>query len=117
MGKESDVVVVNVILFYRGSIKKYVQSLPTTKLNGLLSHYEFRKAIALYWINDKEALNIYKSCVTTTAAASAAATFQLPTSISSMSIGDDYTITSSIGSAKRAPPVDGASLHENDKLK
>ena len=37
----------------------------TTKSNGLLSHYEFRKAIALYWINDKEALNIYKSCAVT----------------------------------------------------
>ena len=84
----------------------------TTKSNGLLSHYKFRKAIALYWINDKEALNIYKSCVTSTAA-----TFQSLTSILSMSAGDDYTITSSIGSAKRAPKVDDASLHENGKLK
>ena len=84
----------------------------TTKSNRLLSHYEFRKAIALYWINDTAALNIYKSGGTSTAA-----TFQSPTSISSMSGGDDYTIASSIGSAKRAPPVDDAALHENGKLK
>ena len=90
----------------------------TTKSNGLLSHYKFRKAIALYWINDKEALNIYKSraVTTTTTAGSGTASFQSPTSLSSMLVGDDYTIASSIGS-KRAPTVDDTSLHENGKLK
>jgi len=88
----------------------------TTKSNGLMSHYEFRKAIALYWINDKEALKIY-SCGATTAAPGAA-TFQSPTSVSTMSGSDnDYTITSSIGSDKRAPPVNDGSLNEYGRLK
>ena len=83
----------------------------TTKAKGLMSHYEFRKAIALYWINDKEALNIYK-----TGAPTASRSFQSPTSVSSMSLGDDYTIALSI-ECKRAPVVNDASLHETGKSK
>ena len=68
----------------------------TTKAKGLLSHYEFRKTIALYWINDNEALKIYKCG----AAAAVASAFLSPTSMSSVSFTDgDFKIASSIGTS------------------
>ena len=68
----------------------------TTKAKGLILHYEFRKTITFYWINDNEALKIYKYG----AAAAVASAFLPPTYISSVLFSDgDFTISSSIGTS------------------
>ena len=84
----------------------------TTNKQGLLSHYEFRKAIALYWINDIEARTLYQ-CADNASLPSRA---KAATSVSSMS-ADDFTIASSIDSSKRARKVNDASLLETGAYK
>jgi len=73
----------------------------TKKKDCLLSHYEFRKAIALYWINDVEAMKIYRCSGASLSVSSSAPKmlFQSPASMSSMSAMDgELTIASSVGS-------------------
>ena len=77
----------------------------TKKNDGLLLHYEFCKAIALYWINNVEAMKIYRCSEASLSVSSSAQKmlFQLLASMSSMSAMDgDLTIGSSVGSGAPA---------------
>ena len=78
----------------------------TAKKDGLLAHYEFHKAISLFWINDMEARKMYSDAP--------ANGFLSPTS--SLSGMDDFIIASSIASPsalyKRSCAVNDSTLQE-----
>ena len=83
----------------------------TGKKDGLLTHYEFRKAIALFWINDIEAQMTYGDAPAVNGPQSAT---------SSLSGTDDFTIASSIASpsaSKRSSKVSDSTLEERGALK
>ena len=91
-------VVVDALLLYNCASHQCVQSLSS---NGLFLHYEFCKAIALYWINNVEAMKIYRCSGASLSVSSSAPKmlFQSLASMSSMSAMDgDLTIGSSVGS-------------------